>query len=67
MGCFASIVSPECWWVCYKSSQQLQESWDCDAAAAEQREMLYPEESALWGWLYPGLCVCTYIYIYEKI
>lgn len=36
MGCFASVFSPEYWWVCYKSSQQRQESWDCDAAVAER-------------------------------
>lgn len=63
IGCFASIVSLECWLVCYKSSWQLQESSDCGAAVAEQREMLCPEEFPPWGWLYPGVCVCVCTYM----
>lgn len=67
MGCFASVVSPECWWVCYKSSQQLQGSWDCNAAAAEQRDALSQRIYSLGVVISRFVCVYISIYIWKNI
>lgn len=65
MDCFACVTSPEYWWVCYKSSQQLQESWDCDAAVAEQsKERCSVPKNLLPG---GGYLVCVCVYVSEKI
>lgn len=40
--------------------------WECDAAVAQQREMLRPKESAPWGG-YIQVCVCVCVCIWKNI
>lgn len=41
--------------------------WECDAAVAQQREMLRPKESAPWGgYIQVCVCVCMYMKKYKQ-
>lgn len=66
-GCFASVVSPECWWVRYKGSQQLKEGWDCSAAVCSaKRDALSWRICCLGVVISRFVCMCVFRYIYIK-